>query len=211
MSWLSNLFGGGRNPADAAQGYLGQIPGAVNPYYQPYINAGQQSMGQTQGIYNQMTQNPNDYYNKIASGYKESPGYQFKLQQGLGAANNAAAAGGMAGSPEHQFQSAGIAEGFANQDFNDYLQNVLGINQTGLQGQENALGRGYNASTGYGDILGQLLGKQGQYAYAGQAGQNAQQGNNLSNILKLGSMFLPGIGGLTGSALPNFLSNRFYG
>ena len=65
MSWLSNLFGGGRNPADAAQGYLGQIPGAVNPYYQPYINAGQQSMGQTQGIYNQMTQNPNDYYNVL--------------------------------------------------------------------------------------------------------------------------------------------------
>lgn len=205
MSWLSNFLGGGKNPSEAAQGYLSQIPGAVNPYYQPYINAGQQAMGQTQGIYNQMSQNPGDYYNQIASGYKESPGYQFKLQQGLNAGNNAAAAGGMSGSPAHQQQNIGIAEGYANQDFNDYLQHVLGINTAGLQGQENALGRGMTASTGYGDILGQLLGSQGQYAYAGQAGKNQQQGNNLSNLFKLGAMFAPGIGGL------NFLPNRTYG
>lgn len=181
---LFNLFGGGdyKNPADAAMPYLNQIPGIGQQYYNPWINNGLNAMGQSSGVYNQMTNNPNDYYNKIASGYHQSPGYQFKLQQGLGAASNAAAAGGMAGSPQHQQQATGIAEGYANQDFNDYLNQVLGINKTGLQGQENAQTRGYGASTGLADLLGTNMAQQANLAFQGQAGENQRNKSGWEDI-----------------------------
>jgi hypothetical protein len=180
---LYGLFGGGgKNPADAAMPYLNQIPGVGHQYYDPWINQGINAMGQTSGVYNQMTMNPGDYYNKIASGYKQSPGYQFKLQQGLGAAGNAAAAGGMAGSPQHQQQATSVAEGIANQDFNDYLNQVLGINRTGLQGQENAQNRGYGASQGLSDLLGSNLAQQANLAFQGQAGENARDKSGWESI-----------------------------
>lgn len=188
---LFNLFGGGdyKNPADAAMPYLNQIPGVGHQYYDPWINQGLGAAGQSQGVYNQMTNNPNDYYNKIAAGYKQSPGYQFKLQQGLGAAGNAAAFGGMAGSPQHQQQAAGIAEGYANQDFNDYLNQVLGINKTGLQGQENAQTRGFGASGSLADLLGSNYAQQGALAFQGQAGENQRNKSGWEDIFSgIGSM-----------------------
>jgi len=45
---------------------------------------------------------PDGLYSKLGQGYKESPGYQFKLKQAMMAGDNAAAAGGMAGTPQHQ-------------------------------------------------------------------------------------------------------------
>jgi hypothetical protein len=42
-SWL-----GMQNPANGAQGYLNQIPGMMQGYYNPYIQAGQQALPQLQ-------------------------------------------------------------------------------------------------------------------------------------------------------------------
>ncbi len=201
MSW----FSGGQNPSDKANEYLNQIPDTITPYYQPWIDAGKNAQGQTSGIYDQMTSNPNEYYNKLASGYKQSPGYQFKLDQALSASNNAQAAGGMAGSPQHQQLNMQTANGIASQDFNDYLTQVLGINKTGLQGEENALTRGYNASTGLADNLGSNLGQQGKLAYEGAAGKNASHGQMLQNIFTLATTLagggMGGLGGLLGGAM----------
>ena len=181
---LAGLFGlgGGKNPSDAAMPYLNQIPDILKQYYGPWLQGGQNAMGQTQGIYDQMTNDPNAYYNKIAAGYKESPGYQTRLNQGLQAAGNAAAAGGMAGSPQHQLQAAQKATDLQSEDFNNYLNQVLGIGKTGLQGEENALTRGFNASGNMADTLSQLLGTQGQYAYGGQNWENQNKKSGLENI-----------------------------
>jgi hypothetical protein len=205
MSWLSNLFGGGKNPADAANKYLNQIPGAVNPYYQPYINQGRTADQDLMERYNQLLNNPNDLYSQFASGYKESPGYQTRLQQGLQSATNAAASGGMAGSPQHQQQAAQTAVDLSSKDYEDYLNHILGLYGTGLQGEQGVGERGYNASTGYGNILGSNLAQQGGLAYQGQAAQNANQSNLFGNLFKLGSSFVPGLGNL------NLLPNRPYG
>lgn len=183
---LGGLFGlsgeGQKNPADSAMPYLNQIPGKVSPYYDPFINAGKNSMGTTGGIYDEMSKNPGDYYNKLASGYKESPGYQRRLNEALQAGTNAQAAGGMAGSNQHQEMNMNLANDIAGKDFNDYLSQVLGINQFGLQGEENATNRGFNASTGLANLLGSNLAQQGGLAFQGQAGQNQANAANMGNI-----------------------------
>lgn len=189
---LAGLFGGGqKNPADAAMPYLQGIPGQTLPYYQPWMQGGQNAMNQSQGVYGQMTNDPNSYYDKIASGYKESPGYQWKLKQGMNASNNAAAAGGMAGSLQHQQQSTEMANGIASQDFNDYLSQVLGINKTGLQGNENAMNRGFDASKGYADLLGSNAAQQAGLAFQGQSGENSKSQSGWESLFSGAGAALP--------------------
>lgn len=152
---FSSLFGMSnyQNPANAAQPYLNQIPGMLQQYFNPYIQAGQNAMGQLQGQYGNLTSNPTGVLNQISgnwqtpvgvsnqiqsnwqqptntmnqigSTYQSSPGYNFNVQQATSAANNAAAAGGMVGSPQEQQQLAHTVSGIADQDYNQYLGNAL--------------------------------------------------------------------------------------
>lgn len=181
---FESLFGNdSKNPYESAQGFYNQIPGQLHQGYDPYINAGHEAMGQTQGQYGQLINDPNSIYNKLAGGYKQSPGFQWQMGQGINAANNAAAAGGMIGSPQHQQQAATMAEGLANQDFQNYMNSVTGLYGTGLQGMQGISNTGYGASTGLADSLANHLSMQGQTAFAGQAAQNQSKGDMWGNIL----------------------------
>lgn len=154
MSWLSQIFGGNaHNPADAAMPYM---QGMRNDYTSP------------------------DAYNQISGQYQQSPGYQFKLQQALEAMNHAQASGGMLGSNQHQQESGMLANNIANQDFQDYFKNRMGLGQ---------------------DMAG-ITGAQGQLAYQGDMFKNQQQSNKMNGILGL-------LGTLGGSYLgaPRFYNN----
>lgn len=211
---LAGLFGGNNNPYDAASKYYNQIPSRMLPYYQPYMNAGQGALNQlqgqygnllgnyqgVQGQYNQLMNDPDAFLAKIGSGYQKSPGFDWQMNQGMNAANNAAAAGGMAGSPQHQQQAATMAEGLANQDYYNYMNHALGLYNTGLQGNANLYGAGlsglqglnqmgYNAANEYGQDIGNYLMNQGNMAYAGQAAQNQARGSQWGDIFgALGAM-----------------------
>src|SRR4029077_19140922 len=118
MGFLDSLFGGKKsNPANAGMPYLNQIPGMTSPYFQPYINAGQEAIPNLQGQYNELLQGPGNKLNQIGQDYQQSPGLQFAIQQALQGAGHAAAAGGMAGSPQHEQQNMQLASHLADQDY----------------------------------------------------------------------------------------------
>lgn len=216
MSWLSELFSDGKDPSKEANKYLEQIPGAVNPYYQPYINQGQNANQNLMEQYGKLINDPNALYSQFGQGYKESPGYQFKLNQALQSGTNAAAAGGMAGSPAHQQQNMQLANDISSQDYNDYINHILGLYGLGLQGEQGLGEQGFKASLGYGDILGSNLGQQAGLKYQGIAGQNANKSNLLNNLISTAGTvaggFLGGpVGAGIGSKLPNLLPSRSYG
>lgn len=164
---------------------MGQIPGAVKPYYQPYIDRGQQSGDKLTQQYEDLITNPGKVYSDLGAGYKESPGYQFKLQQALAAAQHANQAGGMLGTPQDQQQQAGVANDVASQDFEEYINHILGLYDTGTKGRQTEEEQGYNSSTGYGDIIGSVLGQQGNNQFTGQAADNARRAQNWANLFKL--------------------------
>lgn len=199
---LYNLFSGGPGIAKEANKYLNQIPGAMQPYYQPYMNAGQNAMGQLMGQYGQLTGSTGDVYNKLAGGYKESPGYQTALKQAMSAVSNQAAAGGMAGSPQAQLQSADVAGGLAQKDFGDYMSRMMGLYGTGLSGLSNINQLGFDASTGYGNMLGSLLGQQAQYGAMEKAMQNQKRGQGMGQLFGgLGTLAAGPLGGYFGSMM----------
>ena len=207
-----SLFGGNKNPAKEANNYLDQIPGAMKPYFEPYINKGREAGDKLTGQYNNMTENPGEFYNNLGKGYTQSPGYQATLREALAAANNAAAMGGGGGlgTPGHENYAANAAGDAANKDYQDYINHIMDIFGQGQKGQQKEEQQGYESSKDYGTSVGNVLGQKGQYGYAGAAGENANKSNTWSNIFKLGGAALGSIGGPLGTAAGGALANHFF-
>lgn len=177
------------NPANAANPYLDQIAGQAQPYYQPYQQAGNAALGKVQGAYDQQLNDPGAVYNQLAGGYKESPGYQFKLQQAMNAQGNASARGGMLGTPMDAQNAATVGNGIASQDFNDYLSQVMGLRTQGLAGEQGLESQGYGANTDFANLLAQITGQKAANAYNGAAGQNSfNQGSNAADSANWGNV-----------------------
>lgn len=184
MSWLSSLFGGGKNAADAAMPYLNQIPGKANAYLQPYYQAGQRALPVLEAQYNELLHNPGQKYNQIGEQFQQSPGFKFALQQALQGAGHAAAAGGMAGSPEHEFQNMGIATNLGNQDYYNWLNGATGMYNQGLSGTQGLAGAGMQSGTNIANTIAQTLAQQANLAYQGQQQRNANQSGLIGGLLR---------------------------
>lgn len=184
MSWFSNLFGGGKNPADAAMPYLNQIPGQTQKYQQPFFEAGRSQIPGLQEQYTQLLNEPGSKINKIGESFKESPGFKFAMQQALQGANHAAAAGGMAGSPQHEQQNMQLATDLGNQEYNNWMKNALGLYGQGLQGSQGMFSQGAQTGQSMADMIAQTLAQQGNLAFNGQQQKNQNQTDMFGNILK---------------------------
>jgi hypothetical protein len=200
---LGAMFGDWQNPADAGMDYMNQIPGQLDKYLSPYINAGQKALPGLQDQYGQLMNDPGGRINQIGQSYNQSPGFQFALQQALQGSGHAAAAGGMAGSPQHEQQNMGIATGLANQDYNQYMQNALGAYGAGLQGQQGIYNTGAQAGMSMGQDMASVLANQAKLAYEGQNAENQREGGMWG---ALGS----GLGSLAGLAVFSSASLKDY-
>lgn len=176
-------FGGSGNPADKARKELNQIPDTIKPYYQKYINGGSWAQDQLQSHYGEDMNDPNAIIQRLGSGYKESPGYQFRLKQGEGAINNANAAGGMLGSAQHEQQAGELAGDLANKDYQEYLNHALGLYGQGEQGAENLATRGYGASSDLATALANNLNSRAGLNYQGQENTNTSNSALMSGIM----------------------------
>lgn len=148
------------NPTLAAERQLATIPGLARPFYDPYIQRGNEAsrnvpaLGQeysrlfaSPGVdpstlpnqYERMANNPTEFMDALMRNYNPSEGYRFKQQQMLDAMRNSASSGGFAGTPFNQQQQAETVQGLLGADMQQYLQNALGIMGAGISGKENRL------------------------------------------------------------------------
>lgn len=188
---LASMFGGGfKNPSSAASPFLDQAQSQLPAYFQPYIDAGNKQIPGLEKGYGDMM-DPNAFLKNIGSGYQASPGYEWQKSQGLSGVENAAAAGGMLGSPQHQQQAATLTTGLANQDFYNYLQQALGVYGQGLQGKQGLYDTGAQSSIGLGQDLSSISGSQAQLAYEGQNTENQHDQGGLGSIFGGAASLLP--------------------
>ena len=179
---LAGLFGNQKTGFDAANPYISQIGKQAGQYYDPYIQGGQNAMGSLQDQYSSLLGSPGQKLNEIGSNYQQSPGFKFALQQALQGAGHAAAAGGMAGSPQHSQQEMQMASDIASQDYNKWLEQATGLYGQGLTGQQGMAGMGLQAGTNQSNLVAQQLAQQAQLAAEGQKEKNQNWGNAFSNI-----------------------------
>lgn len=174
------------NPAKAARPYLDQIPGVGQKYYSPYVNRGEQASQQAGDVYSRLSMDPQAFLQQIMAGYKPTEGYKFQSGQALKAANSAAAAGGYAGTDYDQMQRTELANQFANQDMQQYIQNILGLQGAGLQGLQRQGDTGFQASSGAADYFGNYFGNRGQAESSGRRFQSQGIQNLLSGLISAG-------------------------
>ncbi len=169
------LFLGGSNPYKAESQYLDQIPDELNQNLGPYSQTGQSLLPYLTGGYAGLTMAPGQEQAHLSSGFQQSPGYQWNLDQQMQAQNQALAAGGMSGSPESQQFAEKTAHGLADQDFNDYYNRNAKLMQSGLTGLQGLETQGQAAST-------QMANNMTDYLYnkGNLAGAQAQHRNNLA-------------------------------
>ena len=130
------------------------------------------------------------------SNLAQTPGYQFTLQQGLNAVNNATSATGQTGSGAQAKGLANYATGLAQNTYNQQYKNALTTYQQNASTLGSLLSTGQNAAAGLGSMGMQNAQSVGNTLQGGAnataAGQIAA-GNATSNALN-GAMQL-GLGG----------------
>lgn len=193
------MFGMGqyKDPSDSAMPYMNQISGELSKYFSPYINAGNQALPQLQSQYGNLMNNPGGFINNMGKQFQQSPGYQWQVGQAEGAANRAAAAGGMLGTPAEQQNISGTVNQMANQDYYNWMNHAMGAYGMGLNGMNSIARMGYGAASGLGEDLASALMSQANLAYAGQADKNQEEQGGLGGIggLISGGLSLAGAAG----------------
>lgn len=211
MSWLSQYFGGGGDPAGAANPYYQQIPGVAEKYYNPFIQRGAGAGGILSGQFDKMSQDPSGFIDALMKNYSGSEGYKLKQEQMQRAAGNAAAAGGMRGSQADISNEADISRRLQGEDMQQWLQNVLGVQHEGLGGEQHLYDVGFDASGRAASDIENALGEQGQLAFQGERQRMADRSGRLGGLgSALGGLFglgMPGGGSLGGGLASKFLSN----
>lgn len=189
MSWLDDLFGSGdsdkTNPADAAMPYYNKIPGMEHNAYDPYIQRGNAAYGKFNPILDKMTSDPAGFLQSIMGGYNTSKDFQLKNDAMTKAAGNSAAAGGQRGSLSDINNQAHITDSLMGDDMQNWLHNVLGIQDKGMQGEEGLYSSGFDANRDLTGDLSNIMGTQGSLAFQGQANQNKSHSDMMSALMKL--------------------------
>lgn len=198
---MSPIYGAKRandrtvNPADPAMGYLNQIGPMAQENLGPWQQQGQQAQMQNQEQYNRLVSSPADFYNELRATYSPSEGYKFKQDQMQRAMAGQAAAGGRISTPENQAAQARLTRDLLAEDEMAYMDRVLGLYGTGLQGNELISGRGFGAAGDLANILGTNLTQQAGLAYKQQENENAKRNAWLKALMGLGGAAIGGLAG----------------
>lgn len=193
---MGGLFSDWKNPY--GQSYAKEMQDYIRQYMGPYAEAGQRQIPQLEEQYKQLLGSPGDFINRVGGQYQKSPGFDFALKQALQGAGHAAAAGGMAGSPQHEFENMGIATQMANQDYMNWLKTALGQYDIGLGGAQGMFGTGAQMGMGMGEDLASIMHNEQIRQYLEQMSENERSGGMWGSML--GGLGAIG-GGLLGGAL----------
>lgn len=193
--------------ADKALNFQQQEWNTAQANEAPWLAAGKGGLQNLQAILAQPGQGWNQTFTPpTAEQAAKYPGYEFQLQQGLGALENSASARGASGSANTAEALANYAEKSAqsdytnvyNQAFNEYLQNY---------GQYNNQLNRLAALSGTGQTSASTLGAEGQAA-AGNTGNilltsGAQRGQDIANAATATASGYTALGNALGGSVAN--------
>ncbi len=186
---LGGMFGNSGAPYDKAMEQYQKYGEQAAAPQQTYLNAGNQATGQYQDwLHGQ--QDPSGFINNLMNQYQESPYAQYMQNQSLRAGRNMASANGLIGSTPLMQQMQQNAHNIGNQDVNQWLQHVLGINTQYGQGQHNLMQGGQSAANSLSNIYNNLGQEMGQAAYGKEAGHQQDFWNKLGGGLGILGAFL---------------------
>jgi hypothetical protein len=192
---------GGNNAASAQKASAADATAAQEQMFnitqqnlEPYNTTGQSALAKENALAGTFNYQPTEAQTE------QTPGYQFNLNQGLKATQNAAAARGLGTSGAALKGAASYASGLADSTYQNQFQNALSSYNTNLGSYQNIANVGENAAAGVGNaatstgaaigsnIIGSGNAQAASYmnsanaiSGAGQSGVNGMLTNNLIN------------------------------
>lgn len=124
-----------------------------NPQFQSYLSNGSAANSQIGALLG--LGGDSGAANKAFQSYLGSTGYNFQLQQGQNAIGSSAASKGLLNSGATAKALTGYGQGLASQSFNNYLGQLGGLSNSGLQAGE---ATGQAGTTGGGNAAGYTQG-----------------------------------------------------
>lgn len=185
-SLFGGLFGSSGDPYKEAMKQYQQWADKTQQVQQPYLNAGNQAIGDYQ-YWLQGQEDPAQFINNLMGQYQESPHARYLQNQSLNAGQNAASASGLMGSTPLMRELQQNSTNIASQDQNQWLQNLLGINTQYGQGQGNLINSGQNSA----NSLSNMYQNMGQNMSQGAFGKKSGQQQDLWDTIGFASKFLP--------------------
>ncbi|RTL14557.1 MAG: hypothetical protein EKK56_00950 [Flavobacteriaceae bacterium] len=170
MSIWDTLFGGGQG--QAASDMQSNINQGID-WFNKYFGQGQDNLNP----FIQQGSDPSKTIGDWMSGYNQSPYAKLMTKQGQDAINNAAAISGQLGGYQNKTQDAQLATDIGNKDLQNYLQNIMGEQNFGL----NAANSSNQFTQNMAPLLFQLLTGRG----AAQGAGDVANASIFSNIAKL--------------------------
>jgi len=186
---LGGLFGDSGAPYDKAMDQYKEWSGKAEQAQNPFYNAGVQGMGNYQDWLKGM-KDPSQFMNNLQGQYQQSPYNQFLQQQAQRGGQNAASASGLMGSTPMMEQMQQNSANIGASGMNDWLQNVIGVNNQYGQGQQNLMQGGQNAANQLTNMYSNMGQQMGQAAGNKQSAQNNDFMSMLMGGAQLGAMFL---------------------
>ena len=203
---------------DVVGGITGQ--NAANKAAEAQVNAEQTAMSRAAALYNQAQGNLQPYISQgttslgqlgsmlgpsgalgrqfTMADFQQSPAYQFNLQQGLNAINNAQSVRGGALSGGAQKAAMGYAQQNASNEFQNAYNRFTQNQQQNYQQLANTAQMGQNASATLGNIGNAQAAQQGQYL---QGMGNAQAAGTVGGYNAIARGLTSGLAGLGASNL----------
>jgi hypothetical protein len=197
------LFGSNQmNPADVAMPYFKNIEQMQRGQFNPYAPEGMQDQGGLGQQYYGMGTDPTGHLNDLMGQYQESPGFRRQMEEAMKMARYGAAGSGMGGTESALMDQGALAGALQSQDMQQWLQNVMGVQNQGMQGQERQMGDLWNN-----------MGTQGTLGFQGQQQKNSDRNSlwkaGLQGIGSLGGAFLGGpMGAMAGNKLGGWLGGN---
>ncbi len=186
---LGGLFGHSDRPFDKAMEQYNNYGGKSIGTQEPYNDAGKGAISDYQ-TWLEGKKDPSKFVNDQMKNYKESDWAHNLQQQSVNAGQNAASASGLMGSTPMMQQLQQNSNNISSEDQNKYLQNVLGVDKTYGEGQNNLVNVGQNASKTMSDTYNSLGKNMGEAAYGKEAGKQQDFWNAIGGAGKMiGSFF----------------------
>lgn len=168
----------GSNPGDAYKKSMEQYKKYFDKaagYQEPFYESGKNALPGFEEWLGGM-KDPSDFINQLMGNYEESPYAKYLQEQAMRAGNNFGSASGLTGSTALLQQMQENAGGIASKDQQDWLKNVLGINETYGSGLNNLIGKGMESGNNLSSLYSKLGELMGDSAFGKELGR--QKKNN---------------------------------
>lgn len=187
--FLGGAFGDSGKPYDAAMNQYQDWANKAQKAQNPFLQAGQGAIGNFQNWLSTM-QNPSGFINNLMGQYQQSPWAKYQQQQAMRAGTNAASASGLTGSTPFAQQLQQTSANISNEDMQNWLQNVLGINTQYGAGNQSLIDTGANAANSLTSLYNDMGKNMAESAYGRQAGENQDFWNMIGGGAEILGSFL---------------------